>query len=203
MTAQAGWYPDPSGDADKLRFWDGNHWTDDFMDASIVQQQQPFNASSEASYQPPSYGVKNPQQNAYQQAASQQPSRQQAQNTCSNSSQQPAGQQQYYQQPSYGVPASSMGVMNPDGTYVVDSTDSTLRLIASILYAIDIAFIVLSALPTLGLSLICLAWVLPMGIHCYKIYKGQKPNTIAFGVCTLLFCGAIAGVLLLLSKKDA
>lgn len=30
---QAGWYPDPSGDASKLRYWDGSQWTNDFTDA--------------------------------------------------------------------------------------------------------------------------------------------------------------------------
>jgi len=31
---QAGWYPDPSGDASKLRYWDGAQWTSDFNDVS-------------------------------------------------------------------------------------------------------------------------------------------------------------------------
>lgn len=29
---QAGWYPDPSGDTSKLRYWDGTNWTNDFTD---------------------------------------------------------------------------------------------------------------------------------------------------------------------------
>ena len=35
---QAGWYPDPSGDASKLRYWDGNQWTNDFSDAGQTAQ---------------------------------------------------------------------------------------------------------------------------------------------------------------------
>ena len=35
--------------------------------------------------------------------------------------------------------------------------------------------------------LIPLAWMIPMTVHAYKIYKGRKPNTVAFGVCTLIF----------------
>lgn len=35
----AGWYPDPSGDTTKLRWWDGNQWTDNYADAVIPQQQ--------------------------------------------------------------------------------------------------------------------------------------------------------------------
>ena len=36
MTDQpvAGWYPDPSGDPSKLRYWDGMQWTNDFADAN-------------------------------------------------------------------------------------------------------------------------------------------------------------------------
>ena len=26
---EAGWYPDPSGDPSKMRFWNGAQWTDD------------------------------------------------------------------------------------------------------------------------------------------------------------------------------
>lgn len=34
---QAGWYPDPSGDVSKLRYWDGLQWTNDFTDAQLGQ----------------------------------------------------------------------------------------------------------------------------------------------------------------------
>ncbi len=29
---QAGWYPDPAGDASKLRYWNGTQWTNDYTD---------------------------------------------------------------------------------------------------------------------------------------------------------------------------
>ncbi len=38
---QAGWYPDPSGDASKLRYWDGAQWTNDFSDAQTSSAAQP------------------------------------------------------------------------------------------------------------------------------------------------------------------
>ena len=42
---QAGWYPDPSGNSTKLRYWDGNKWTSDFTDtpgqSSLTQPIQP------------------------------------------------------------------------------------------------------------------------------------------------------------------
>ena len=29
----AGWYPDPAGDESKIRYWDGQNWTDQTQDA--------------------------------------------------------------------------------------------------------------------------------------------------------------------------
>jgi len=53
---QAGWYPDPSGNALKLRYWDGTQWTNSFTDfpsqASIAQPVQPPVPAQ--SIQPPS-----------------------------------------------------------------------------------------------------------------------------------------------------
>jgi hypothetical protein len=45
--------------------------------------------------------------------------------------------------------------------------------------------------------------MIPMTVISYGIYKGTKRNTVAFGVCTLLFMSLVSGVLLLVSKKDA
>ena len=69
-TAQAGWYPDPSGDATKLRYWDGERWTDDYADAQPNAQaasqptpapQQPSAAQSVATptYYPQAQPVAN------------------------------------------------------------------------------------------------------------------------------------------------
>jgi len=53
---QAGWYPDPSGDGTKLRYWDGAQWTENFADsgaaqagvqAQPVQQEQPMQPIAE------------------------------------------------------------------------------------------------------------------------------------------------------------
>ena len=41
---QTGWYPDPSGDVTKLRFWDGTQWTNDFTDSGVAA---PFEAPTE------------------------------------------------------------------------------------------------------------------------------------------------------------
>lgn len=72
--------------------------------------------------------------------------------------------------------------------------DKTLRLIAFILN--------LLATIAIGWLLIPLAWMVPMTIISYGIYKGEKKNSVAFGVCTLIFVNIISGILLLCSKKD-
>ncbi len=59
------------------------------------------------------------------------------------------------------------------------------------------------ALQGVGFLIIPLAWMIPMTVHSWGIYKGTKPNTVGFDVCTLLFVGVVSGVLLLCSKKEA
>ena len=76
----------------------------------------------------------------------------------------------------------------------MDSQDSTLRLIAFV-------FCVISTV-TAGWMLIPLAWMVPMTVCAWGIYKGRRPNTTAFGVCTLIFVSLVGGILLLVSKKD-
>lgn len=80
-------------------------------------------------------------------------------------------------------------------TYPMTGFDEGLRL----------ANFVLCILSCIGLAfaIIPLAWAIPMTVHSWKIYKGEKPNTTAFGICTLIFVNLIGGILLLVSKKDA
>lgn len=75
-----------------------------------------------------------------------------------------------------------------------NDSDSTLRLVAFILNLITTI--------CLGIFLITLAWMIPMTVHTYGIYKGKKVNTIAFGVCTIIFLNFVSGILLLCSTKD-
>lgn len=95
-------------------------------------------------------------------------------------------QQQAYQQP------YQQATVQPEG--VVTSTDKTLRLIAFILCIVSMVLTCWVIVP--------LAWMIPMTVHCYGIYKGTKPNTVGFGVCTLIFCSLIGGILLLVSTKE-
>lgn len=146
MTDQpvAGWYPDPSGDPSKLRYWDGTQWTNDF-------------ANAQPSY--PTGGPANPAN--------------------------PGGPAA---QPYYGQAVPAAG-------YVQSNNDTTLRLIAFILCIVSTVSVCWAIIP--------LAWMIPMTVRCWGIYKGTKPNTTAFGVCTLIFVSIIGGILLLVSKKDA
>ena len=48
-----------------------------------------------------------------------------------------------------------------------------------------------------GILIIPLVWMIPMTIRCYKIYKGDAPSTVGFGVCDLIFCNIFSGILLL------
>lgn len=88
-----------------------------------------------------------------------------------------------------------MSTMLPGQLYPMTETDRTLRLIAFIW----------NVLCTVGcgILIIPLAWMIPMTVHSYGIYKGTKANTVGFDVCTLIFIGLISGILLLCSKKDA
>jgi hypothetical protein len=61
---EAGWYPDPSGDATKIRWWDGNRWTDDvrantttpsYDQSNSGYSSAPSNAQPAAYQQPATY----------------------------------------------------------------------------------------------------------------------------------------------------
>lgn len=69
--ASAGWYPDPAGDATKLRYWDGSQWTDQVQDATATASAQtPEQAAVQSSAQAPEQTpVQNPVQSPAQVAA--------------------------------------------------------------------------------------------------------------------------------------
>ena len=118
---------------------------------------------------------------------------------------QPQAQQQPYQQPyqaTYEQPqpayqqvyAQPVAPAAPTALYPMTDTDRNLRLVAFI-------FCILSLVGSCWL-IIPLAWMIPMSVISWGIYKGTKANTVAFGVCTLIFCSLVAGILLLCSNKD-
>lgn len=127
---QAGWYPDPSGDLTKLRYWDGLQWTDNYTEATVQTS------------------------------------------------------------PMYAPPYAQSTLVS-----TTNQTDVTLRLIAFI-------FNVLSAVGG-AVLIVPLIWMIPICVINWNIYKGRRPNTVAFGVVDLIFCNFISGILLLISNKEA
>ncbi|HEX7483697.1 MAG TPA: hypothetical protein VF281_00950 [Candidatus Saccharimonadales bacterium] len=82
----------------------------------------------------------------------------------------------------------------PTVTPAPADSDKNIRLAA---YIFNLVCTIL-----VGWTLIPLAWMIPMTVISYGIYKGTKKNTVAFGVCTLLFVSLVGGILLLVAKKD-
>lgn len=59
------------------------------------------------------------------------------------------------------------------------------------------------ALFTFGIGLIMAAWVIPLNLNIWKIYKGQdnyKHTTLS--VCTLIFINVISGILMLVAGGE-
>lgn len=194
----AGWYADPAGDASKLRYWDGTKWTDSCMDAAAATaapqgepataQPQPGAAYSAAYQQPaatPPTGIPvTPQPNACAQPG-----------TVAG---QPGAAAPNAAQPTYAQTSVYVNYADPAYAdaplYYVNQQDSTLRLIAFILALISTV--------TAGWAIFPLAWMIPMTVMTWGIYKGKRPNTVAFGVCSLIFLNVVGGILLLVSTKD-
>lgn len=106
--------------------------------------------------------------------------------------------QNNYQPGGYGNPNPAPGYQAPPVPsqvyYPMTESDRTLRLVAFI-------FMIISTV-SVGWAIIPLAWMVPMTVMAWGIYKGTRPNTTAFGVCSLIFVSLVAGILLLVSNKD-
>lgn len=84
--------------------------------------------------------------------------------------------------------------INTPQTPVVTEEDKTMRLIAFIFSLITTI--------SIGWLIVPLAWMIPMTVISWGIYKGTKKNTVAFGVCMIIFNNLVSGILLLVSQKD-
>ncbi|MEC4293924.1 hypothetical protein [Adlercreutzia shanghongiae] len=165
----------------------------------MTDQQNPFGNMPEPPAAPdPAQAFDNAQ---CQGQAAQQPygTGQGAYDPCQGQPQQPYQQpyQATYEQPQVSyqqVYAQPVAAAAPAQLYPMTDTDRNLRLVAFI-------FCILSLVGSCWL-IIPLAWMIPMSVISWGIYKGTKANTVAFGVCTLIFCSLVAGILLLCSNKD-
>lgn len=73
------------------------------------------------------------------------------------------------------------------------NSDRNLCLAAFILNVISMV--------ALGWTLLPLAWMIPMTVMSWDIYKGTRANAVAFGVCNLLFMKTIGGLLVSNKKR--
>lgn len=69
---------------------------------------------------------------------------------------------------------------------------------AAILNWVTLAIVIVG---TGGFGIIAAAWFVPMTIVIHKAAKGPYKHT-ALGVCTLLFCNLISGILMLVDDNN-
>jgi hypothetical protein len=85
-------------------------------------------------------------------------------------------------------PATETGVKFPE------QEGDTMLLVAFIFNLITTILV--------GWLILPLAWYIPITVMNYKAYKGERPNTIALGVVSLIFTNLIAGILLLRAPQE-
>lgn len=201
--AQPGWYPDPAGNTGKLRYWDGTQWTEHYAEpqpaagAGAAGTGEAMGADAGAAAETAGSagtsdtpGASSPDPSF---VTPPRPTTPPAYTTASFVGAAPygTGSASYGGAP-YGNPTTPTATA--EAPYAPAEEDRTLRLIAfvfAVLCTVSVAW-----------AIIPLAWMIPMTVRCWGIYKGTKPNTVAFGVCTLIFLSLVGGILLLVSKKD-
>lgn len=94
--------------------------------------------------------------------------------------------QQYGQHPGYGQP------------FPQKAPGQGLYLAAAIINWVVLGLVVI---VTLGIGIVAAAWFIPMTIRIHKDGPDGRKH-IALGVCTLLFCNIISGILLLVADGD-
>jgi hypothetical protein len=80
----------------------------------------------------------------------------------------------------------------------VQPSSSGLYTAAAVLNWVTLAVIVLA---TCGFGIVAAAWFVPMTIFIHKAARDRYKHT-ALGVCTLLFCNLIAGILMLVEDSN-
>jgi hypothetical protein len=75
---------------------------------------------------------------------------------------------------------------------------SGMYVAAAVINGVVLGLIVLA---TCGLGIIAAAWFIPMTIFIHKGAKDRQKHT-ALGVCTLLFCNLISGILMLVEDSN-
>lgn len=83
------------------------------------------------------------------------------------------------------------------GTVAVSDMPRGMYTAAAIINWVVLGLIVVG---TLGFGIIVAAWFIPMTIQMHKGARSPQKHT-ALGVCTLLFCNWISGILLLIDDS--
>ena len=96
--------------------------------------------------------------------------------------------------PMYGV------VQQPEVAVLVPAVSAPrgMYTAAAVINWVVLGIIIVS---TLGIGVIAAAWFVPMTILIHKGAKGPYKHT-ALGVCTLLFCNIISGILMLVDDSN-
>jgi hypothetical protein len=118
----------------------------------------------------------------------------------------PPGQLQHYSQPAapqtyaaYQQPPAPAVYQQPAVGYQRPTqSQSTLYLVAAILNWVVLGITVVS---TLGIGIIAAAWMVPMTVMIHKGAKDGYRHT-GLAVCTLLFCGLVSGILMLVDEGN-
>ena len=82
----------------------------------------------------------------------------------------------------------------PDAVYPMTQRDRNFRQIAFI-------FNVISCVSA-GIFILPLAWMIPMTVISWGIYKGTRKCTTAFAVCNLIFTNLVSGILYLCGQHE-
>jgi hypothetical protein len=112
------------------------------------------------------------------------------------------------QQPPVGPADSSLPVPAPPAYPVVQQTEIVevsvvpakrgMYTAAAVINWVTLGIVIVG---TLGFGVIAAAWFIPMTIQIHKGAKGPYKHT-ALGVCTLLFCNFISGILMLVDDSN-
>jgi hypothetical protein len=167
----AGWYPDPSGDTTKIRYWSGSDWTDQFLDAAT--------SNAEASVSPASFGT-----NAAQTPVVQIGDGQQGQYDAATQQGQPqsgdyAQQQQYGSASQPFAPTPSYSYQTPAPTTPQSNPRKGLAIAGLICALVGFGFLVV--LPWIGFIFSLLGFI--FGLVARKgALKGVAVAAIILGI---------------------
>ncbi|MET1132105.1 MAG: hypothetical protein ABWX60_01645 [Aeromicrobium sp.] len=97
--------------------------------------------------------------------------------------------------PAYGYAPQQV---NPIYGYAPQHTPSGMYQAAAIINWVVLGLLIVG---TCGLGIVAAAWFVPMTINIHKGAKDREKHT-ALGVCTLLFCNLISGILMLVEDSN-